>query len=279
MQRPNGVPACASCKHQRKKCTDKCTLAPFFPIEKNREFQAVHKIFGVSNVAKILKNNNSNNNSEEERRRASDSLIWEAFAWQRDPIQGPYGEFRRVVEELKFYKTQYHKIIPQLPSASQGTTTAMVYKPGVATSMASPVLINGTWNNNSNNNASNINGGITMMNNISGCGGLNSNGGKLSGFHEHPNGNSIIDHSPNPYGYAANSNNNKHVIVQNLDHQNGSTAVILPHQHPNNNNNTRILQSMDHQNGTAAVVLPQQHHPIPGFNQQYYLATGKLINL
>ncbi|KAL3502710.1 hypothetical protein ACH5RR_037159 [Cinchona calisaya] len=265
MQRSNGVPACASCKHQRKKCTNKCTLAPFFPVEKNREFQAVHKIFGVSNVAKILKNHNS----EDERRRAADSLVWEALAWQRDPIQGPYGEFKRGFEELKFYKTQYHKITSQLAPTSQGTTN-MVHKPAVAMTVAPPALINGTWNNGSNNNAI-INGGISMMNNISSSG-LNNNGGTFSGIHDHHNGNLMIDHSSNPYGYTANKS---HVIIQKSDHQNGSTAVILPQQHPNNNhNNNHALQSMEHQNGTT-VILPQQHHSIPGFNQQYYLAAGQ----
>lgn len=104
MQKPNGVgaAACASCKHQRKKCTEKCILAPFFPVEKNREFQAVHKVFGVSNIAKTLKNLN-----HEDRKRAADSLIWEAFCWQKDPINGPYGEHKRVFEELNLYKTQY----------------------------------------------------------------------------------------------------------------------------------------------------------------------------
>ncbi|XP_027172167.1 LOB domain-containing protein 2 [Coffea eugenioides] len=263
MQRSTGLPACASCKHQRKKCTDKCILAPFFPVEKNREFQAVHKIFGVSNVAKILRSHNS----EEERKRAADSLIWEAFAWQRDPIQGPSGEFRRVVEELKFYKTQYQKITSQLPPTSQ-VTTSMGYKPAVNAAVASPVLVNGAWNNARNNNA-NINGGIsTMMNNIRG---LSSNGGGLSGVHDHPNGNSIIDHSSNPFAYGANSN---HLVVQTMEHQNGSAAVILSQQHPNGNSNG-VLQGFEHQNGTAAVMLPQQHHTISGFNQQYYIPTGQ----
>ncbi|KAJ6762021.1 LOB DOMAIN-CONTAINING PROTEIN 4-RELATED [Salix koriyanagi] len=48
-------PACASCKHQRKRCTENCALAPYFPAEKTLEFQAVHKVFGVSNVVKLVK--------------------------------------------------------------------------------------------------------------------------------------------------------------------------------------------------------------------------------
>ncbi|KAL1821617.1 hypothetical protein ACET3Z_016486 [Daucus carota] len=107
MQRSNGgganaAGACASCRHQRKKCTEKCTLAPFFPVDKNREFQAVHKVFGVSNVTKILKRLNL-----DDRKRAADSLVWEAFSRQKDPILGPFGEYRRVIEELNWYKNEY----------------------------------------------------------------------------------------------------------------------------------------------------------------------------
>ncbi|KAL8130055.1 hypothetical protein V2J09_019210 [Rumex salicifolius] len=108
--------ACAACKHQRKKCTDKCILAPFFPAEKAREFQAVHKVFGVSNVQKIVKGLAG----DDDRKRAADSLIWEAFCRQRDPVLGPYGEYRRVYDELRLYKTASHRANHQVPAAHQG---------------------------------------------------------------------------------------------------------------------------------------------------------------
>ncbi|GAB2272664.1 LOB domain-containing protein 2 [Dionaea muscipula] len=96
MQRNNGIQgthqACAACKHQRKKCTEKCILAPFFAADKTREFQAVHKVFGVSNVQKIIKSL-----SEEDRKRAADSLVWEAFCRQKDPVLGPYAEYMNLI--------------------------------------------------------------------------------------------------------------------------------------------------------------------------------------
>lgn len=108
MQRGNGTSACASCKHQRKKCTETCTLAPFFPMEKGREFQAVQKVFGVSNITKIIARLN-----EEDRQVAVDSLIWEALCRQRDPVLGPYGDYRRVCEELRLYKSQFFQVPTQ----------------------------------------------------------------------------------------------------------------------------------------------------------------------
>ncbi|CAA0808828.1 LOB domain-containing protein 2 [Striga hermonthica] len=100
MQRSTGRAACASCKHQRKKCTRKCMLAPFFPAEKAREFGAVQKVFGVSNASKMIRRV-----KEEERKVAVESLVWEALCRHKDPVLGPYGDYRRVCEELSLYKT------------------------------------------------------------------------------------------------------------------------------------------------------------------------------
>lgn len=100
MQKDNG--ACASCRHQRKKCTESCTLAPYFPFAKNNEFQAVHKHFGVSNVIKILSGLDVG-----DRKRAVDSLVWEANCRQYDPVLGSFGVFSRVLEELDWYRHQY----------------------------------------------------------------------------------------------------------------------------------------------------------------------------
>ncbi|KAF8008027.1 hypothetical protein BT93_K1880 [Corymbia citriodora subsp. variegata] len=96
--------ACASCKHQRKKCDDKCVLSPYFPAEKSAEFQAVHKVYGVSNVTKMVLAV-----CEEDRRRLTDSLVWEARFRQQDPIHGAFGEYQRIQNELQFYKGWYQK--------------------------------------------------------------------------------------------------------------------------------------------------------------------------
>lgn len=103
MQKENGSPAaCASCRHQRKKCTENCILAPYFPLNRNKEFQAVHKLFGVSNVTKILSGLDAS-----DRIRAVDSLVWEATCRQNDPVLGSFGEFSRVYEELEWYRDQF----------------------------------------------------------------------------------------------------------------------------------------------------------------------------
>lgn len=136
-------PACASCKHQRKKCNNDCILAPYFPADKNREFQAVHKVFGVSNVQKLIRNLKG-----EDQKKAVESLVWEASCRQKDPVQGPYGEYKRVCDELTLYKNQIQMM--QLPG--QGAT---MFKLGM------PMMgwngNHGMINNNNNNNMLNFN--------------------------------------------------------------------------------------------------------------------------
>ncbi|KAL8268689.1 hypothetical protein R6Q59_002487 [Mikania micrantha] len=80
-----GVPACSSCRHQRKKCTQKCVLAPFFPAEKAQDFQSVHK----TREKRLIRSSGKAN------------------CRLHDPVLGALGEFQRVCEELRFYKSRY----------------------------------------------------------------------------------------------------------------------------------------------------------------------------
>ncbi|KAK1425393.1 hypothetical protein QVD17_20745 [Tagetes erecta] len=143
------LPACASCRHQRKKCTQNCVLAPFFPAEKTQDFQMVHKVFGVSNVTKLVKGL-----SREDAKKAVDSLIWEANCRANDPVLGPFGEFQRVCEELKFYKTQY-QVTNRVnrPNVHQGASLYNNNKP-------THQRVIGSWTNGDLNNG--INNGSMM---------------------------------------------------------------------------------------------------------------------
>ncbi|RRT68802.1 hypothetical protein B296_00032150 [Ensete ventricosum] len=45
---------CASCKLLRRRCTPDCVFAPFFPSDEPHTFATVHRVFGASNVSKML---------------------------------------------------------------------------------------------------------------------------------------------------------------------------------------------------------------------------------
>jgi hypothetical protein len=48
---------CAACTYKRRRCTDKCILAPHFPASDPDRYQRVHRLFGRFNVAEMLKVN------------------------------------------------------------------------------------------------------------------------------------------------------------------------------------------------------------------------------
>jgi len=50
----NGTSPCASCKLLRRRCAKDCIFAPYFPSDDPHKFAIVHKVFGASNVSKML---------------------------------------------------------------------------------------------------------------------------------------------------------------------------------------------------------------------------------
>ncbi|KAJ9677848.1 hypothetical protein PVL29_022681 [Vitis rotundifolia] len=90
---------CAACKFLRRKCMPGCIFAPYFPPEEPQKFANVHKIFGASNVTKLL-----NELLPHQREDAVNSLAYEAEARVRDPVYGCVGAIsflQRQVERLQ----------------------------------------------------------------------------------------------------------------------------------------------------------------------------------
>ncbi|KAI5657222.1 hypothetical protein M9H77_26015 [Catharanthus roseus] len=110
-------PACAACKHQRKKCKKGCPFSSHFPANKHREFAAVHHVFGLSNVSKMITGVDS-----EKQGKLVKSLIWEAMIWMNNEHKehGPLGVYEllqhhsnRLEEENKRLKEQLQQLIVQ----------------------------------------------------------------------------------------------------------------------------------------------------------------------
>ncbi|XP_072983297.1 LOB domain-containing protein 12-like [Typha latifolia] len=81
-----GNSPCASCKLLRRRCTKDCIFAPFFPSDDPHKFAIVHKVFGASNVSKMLQELPVNQRAD-----AVSSLVYEANARMRDPVYGCVG--------------------------------------------------------------------------------------------------------------------------------------------------------------------------------------------
>lgn len=50
----NTLTPCAACKLLRRRCAQECPFAPYFSPHEPHKFAAVHKVFGASNVSKML---------------------------------------------------------------------------------------------------------------------------------------------------------------------------------------------------------------------------------
>ncbi|XWS07602.1 hypothetical protein CRYUN_Cryun41cG0003300 [Craigia yunnanensis] len=81
-----GNSPCASCKLLRRRCAKDCIFAPYFPSDDPQKFAIVHKVFGASNVSKMLQEL-----PVQQRADAVSSLVYEANARVRDPVYGCVG--------------------------------------------------------------------------------------------------------------------------------------------------------------------------------------------
>ncbi|KAK1440715.1 hypothetical protein QVD17_06546 [Tagetes erecta] len=114
---------CAACKFLRRKCTQECVFAPYFPPDQPQKFANVHKVYGASNVAKLL-----NDLAATQREDAVNSLAYEADARLRDPVYGCVGlisllqrRLKQVQMDLEHAKRELANYTgPVLPVLNQG---------------------------------------------------------------------------------------------------------------------------------------------------------------
>ncbi|CAN4102112.1 unnamed protein product [Withania somnifera] len=97
----NGLQACAACKYQRRRCVIDCPLAPYFPAERQKDFLNAHKLFGVSNLLKVLKNVASF-----QKENAMKSLIFEANIRAKDPVGGCYRVIWNLYRQINLYQEE-----------------------------------------------------------------------------------------------------------------------------------------------------------------------------
>ncbi|KAG5234517.1 LOB domain-containing protein [Salix suchowensis] len=77
---------CAACKYLRRRCPSDCIFSPYFPSNVPQRFACVHRIYGASNVAKMLQQLPAHLRAE-----AANSLYYEAQSRTQDPVYGCVG--------------------------------------------------------------------------------------------------------------------------------------------------------------------------------------------
>ena len=101
--------ACAACKYQRRRCTSECPLAPYFPPDQPKLFQNAHKLFGVSNILKILKKL-----EPEQKATAMWSIMYQANERDRDPVHGCLGKICQLRYQIWHTEQELHSLHAQL---------------------------------------------------------------------------------------------------------------------------------------------------------------------
>ncbi|WCJ19395.1 LOB domain-containing protein 1 [Euphorbia peplus] len=95
---------CAACKILRRRCVEKCVLAPYFPPTEPYKFTIAHRVFGASNIIKFLQEL-----PECQRADAVSSMVYEANARIRDPVYGCAGSICHLQKQVNELQAQLAK--------------------------------------------------------------------------------------------------------------------------------------------------------------------------
>ncbi|XP_062092420.1 LOB domain-containing protein 15 [Humulus lupulus] len=125
----NTITPCAACKLLRRRCAQECPFSPYFSPHEPHKFASVHKVFGASNVSKMLMEV-----PESQRADAANSLVYEANVRLRDPVYGCMGAISALQQQVQSLQAELNAVRAEI----------LRYKYREATT---------TTNNNNNNNS------------------------------------------------------------------------------------------------------------------------------
>lgn len=122
--------ACAACKYQRKKCTPDCILAPYFPHNRQRQFLNAHKLFGVANITKVIKNLQQPHKDD-----AMRTIIFQSDVRANDPVGGCYRIICELHRQIELNRAELEIVLHQLAicraqeAAAQNQASGLLLEP------------------------------------------------------------------------------------------------------------------------------------------------------
>ncbi|XP_072079933.1 LOB domain-containing protein 15 isoform X2 [Arachis hypogaea] len=153
----NTVTPCAACKLLRRRCAEECPFSPYFSPHEPQKFAAVHKVFGASNVSKMLMEV-----GEGQRADAANSLVYEANLRLRDPVYGCMGAISGLQQQIQTLQAEVNAVRAEIlkykyrEAAATATATLISmnhhHHHHLPSNNQAPIIIN---NNNNDNNAAN----------------------------------------------------------------------------------------------------------------------------
>ncbi|XP_071690455.1 LOB domain-containing protein 16-like [Rutidosis leptorrhynchoides] len=101
---------CGACKFLRRKCTSDCIFAPYFCSEQGpARFAAIHKVFGASNVSKLL-----HQVAVSDRCEAVVTITYEAQARIKDPVYGCVAHIFALQQQVSCLQAQLMQVKAQM---------------------------------------------------------------------------------------------------------------------------------------------------------------------
>ncbi|PIA43673.1 hypothetical protein AQUCO_01800023v1 [Aquilegia coerulea] len=95
---------CAGCRYLRRRCPEDCVLAPYFLSSNPERFICVHRIFGASNVSRMLMQL-----PVVHRAAAADCMSYEAANRVRDPVYGCTGIIYQLQQQIAMLERELAK--------------------------------------------------------------------------------------------------------------------------------------------------------------------------
>ncbi|KAJ3669066.1 hypothetical protein LUZ60_011016 [Juncus effusus] len=99
----NTLTPCAACKLLKRRCSHNCPFFPYFSPLEPEKFAVVHKIFGASNISKLLLEV-----PESQRVDAANSLVYEAKVRLNNPIYGCMGVICSLQRQVQSLQAELH---------------------------------------------------------------------------------------------------------------------------------------------------------------------------
>ncbi|THU55532.1 hypothetical protein C4D60_Mb11t07560 [Musa balbisiana] len=137
----NTITPCAACKLLRRRCAQDCPFSPYFSPHEPQKFALVHKVFGASNVSKMLMEV-----PEPQRADAANSLVYEANLRLRDPVYGCMGAISALQQQVQALEAELQAVRAEILKHKYGqaggniipTSHAALLAPSAAVSVAAP---------------------------------------------------------------------------------------------------------------------------------------------
>ncbi|KAL2540681.1 LOB domain-containing protein 29 [Abeliophyllum distichum] len=108
---------CGACKFLRRKCVKGCVFAPYFCNEQGAtHFAAIHKVFGASNVSKLLAHLPVSDRCD-----AAGTIAYEAQARLQDPIYGCVSHIFALQQQVVNLQAQLASLKEQASQSLNGS--------------------------------------------------------------------------------------------------------------------------------------------------------------